>query len=85
MAPKHDEAGFRPEQVLSEQPELIHALAALAGVRIPPASAEAVHGHLLTAARMAQLLHAAPLPDHILDLAPAFTPADAGTGGPSDD
>ncbi len=85
MAQQPDGSGLGPAALLAEQPELVQALAALAGVRIPEASAEAVRGHLLTAARMAQLLYAAPLPDHALDLAAAFTPADGPAQGPNND
>jgi len=81
MAQQPDGGGLRPAQLLAERPELVQALAMLAGARIPEDSAEAVRGHLLTAARMAQLLYAVPLPDHVLDLAPVFTPAD----GPAED
>ncbi len=85
MAHQPDGKEFRPADLIAEQPELINTLAALAGVRIPEASAEAVRGHLLTAARMAQLLYATPLPDHVLDFAAVFTPADGLAEGQNGD
>ena len=63
-----------PATLLAEQPQLVHDLAALAGVPVPPEHADAVRGHLLTAARMAGLLYAAPLDDNALDGAAVFTP-----------
>jgi len=72
--------GVDPAILLSEKPQLLHDLAALAGVTVPPAHAEAVRGHLATASRMASLLYAVPLDDHAMDGAPVFTPADCPGG-----
>ncbi|MEM0954761.1 MAG: DUF4089 domain-containing protein [Pseudomonadota bacterium] len=65
-----------PMALIWEKPTLLEDLAALAGVEIPGEHADAVRGHLATAARMAALVYDAPLADHTLDAAPVFTPAD---------
>ncbi|MEE4661328.1 MAG: DUF4089 domain-containing protein [Halieaceae bacterium] len=82
MATDKDQPQSDPATLLAEQPQLLHDLAALAGVAVPPEHAQAVRGHLVTAARMASLLYAVPLDDHAMDGAPVFTPAD-GPGGKS--